>query len=95
MWRTVNYIRTFLLFCLLLVNNPILSENVSPVITDPEQLKAVETERQEIFNSLIEDPTNLDNLFKYANLSIILGELEAAISVFEQMLIYEPDLPRI
>ena len=71
MWRSVNYIRTLLLFCLLLVNNPILSENVSPVITDPEQLKAVETERQEIFNSLIEDPTNLDNLFKYANLSII------------------------
>ena len=95
MWRSVNYIRTLLLFCLLLVNNPILSENVSPVITDPEQLKAVETERQEIFNSLIEDPTNLDNLFKYANLSIILGDLEAAISVFEQMLIYEPDLPRI
>ena len=93
--RAVNLVRTFLLFCLLLVNNPILSENVSPVITDPEQLKAVETERQEIFNSLIEDPTNLDNLFKYANLSIILGDLEAAISVFEQMLIYEPDLPRI
>jgi len=95
MWRAVNYISTLLLFSLLLVNNPILSENVSPVITDPKQIEAVEEERQEIFNSLIDDPTNLDNLFKYANLSIILGDLEAAISVFEQMLIYEPDLPRI
>ncbi len=80
---------------LLLVNQPVLTDNVSPVITDPKQIEAAEEERQEIFNSLMDDPTNLDNLFKYANLSIILGDLEAAISVFEQMLIYEPDLPRI
>ena len=79
----------------MLTHNHLLTENVDPDITAPDQLKSVETERQTIFNSLIDDPTNLDNLFKYANLSIILGDLEAAISVFEQMLIYEPDLPRI
>ena len=41
------------------------------------------------------DFTNLENLFNYANLSILVGDLEAAIGVFEQMLIYKPDLPRI
>jgi tetratricopeptide (TPR) repeat protein len=34
-------------------------------------------------------------LFKYANLSILVGDLEAAIGVFEQMLIYDSQLPRI
>ena len=93
--KLLKHLCYFLVTCLLLTHNNLLTDNVSPAITDPDQLKAVETERQTIFNSLIDDPTNLDNLFKYANLSIILGDLEAAISVFEQMLIYEPDLPRI
>ena len=39
--------------------------------------------------------TDVENLFNYANLSILVGDLEAAIGVFEQMLIYKPDLPRI
>ena len=73
----------------------IISANVAPVITDPKMIEETNTEREKIFSALIEDPTNLDNLFEYANLSILLGDLEAAISVFEQMLIYEPDLPRI
>ena len=73
----------------------IISANVAPVITDPKQIEEINTERERIFSALIDEPTNLDNLFEYANLSILLGDLEAAISVFEQMLIYEPDLPRI
>ena len=71
------------------------SQNVPPTISDPEQLETIRKERQLIFDQLIEEPTNQSNLFKYANLSIILGDLEAAIGVFEQMLIYKPDLPRI
>ena len=62
---------------------------------DPEQLETIRKERQAIFDELIEDPTNQGNLFKYANLSIISGDLEAAIGVFEQMLIYDPTLARI
>ena len=34
-------------------------------------------------------------LFEYANLSILVGDLEGAIGVFEQMLIYDSELPRI
>ena len=71
------------------------SQNVPPVLTDKGEIERVIEERVQKFNSLISDPTNLDNLFKYANLSILLGDLEAAIGVFEQMLFYQPDLPRI
>ena len=71
------------------------AQNVTPSISDPNLIEQTDLEREKIFASLIDNPTNLDLLFKYANLSILLGDLEAAISVFEQMLIYEPDLPRI
>ena len=84
-----------LVFVILLFGQYSNASNVTPAITDPKLIEETNAERERIFAELIEDPTNLDFLFKYANLSILLGDLEAAISVFEQMLIYEPDLPRI
>lgn len=80
--------------CFILSIN-LFTQNVPPSITDPEELRQTQIERQKVFDSIIEDPTNLQNLFNYANLSILVGDLEAAIGVFEQMLIYKPDLPRI
>ena len=82
----------FLCFCLSI---NLTAQNVPPSISDPEELRATQIERQKVFDSIIDDPTNLENLFNYANLSILVGDLEAAIGVFEQMLIYKPDLPRI
>ncbi len=84
----------FIISCFL-ISSFLLSQNVPPVLTDKDEIERVIEERDEIFSTLISDPTNLDNLFKYANLSILLGDLEAAIGVFEQMLFYQPDLPRI
>jgi hypothetical protein len=52
-------------------------------------------QKEEVFKQLFKDPTNLSLLFKYANLSIMVGDLEGAIGVFEQMLIYDSELPRI
>ncbi len=83
-----------LFICLILSIN-LFTQNVPPSISDPEELKATQIEREKVFDSIIDDPTNLENLFNYANLSILVGDLEAAIGVFEQMLIYKPDLPRI
>ena len=83
-----------LFICLILSIN-LFPQNVPPSISDPEELKATQIEREKVFDSIIDDPTNLENLFNYANLSILVGDLEAAIGVFEQMLIYKPDLPRI
>ena len=87
--------RKFIFLNLCCLSISILSQNVPPSITDPEELRETQIERQKVFDSIIEDPTNLENLFNYANLSIIVGDLEAAIGIFEQMLIYKPDLPRI
>ena len=83
-----------IILCFVLSIN-LFTQNVPPSITDPEELRQTQIERQKVFDSIIEDPTNLQNLFNYANLSILVGDLEAAIGVFEQMLIYKPDLPRI
>ena len=71
------------------------SQNVAPSISDPDQLEITEQKKQVVFEQLFRDPTNLSLLFEYANLSILVGDLEAAIGVFEQMLIYDPALPRI
>jgi len=71
------------------------AQNVAPTISDPEELAAVQQKKEEVFKQLFKDPTNLSLLFEYANLSIVVGDLEAAIGVFEQMLIYDSELPRI
>ena len=79
----------------LLCSNLVHSQNVNPSVNDLVELERIETEREQIFATLIDDPTNMDNLFQYANLSILIGDLEAAVGVFEQMLIYDDSLPRI
>ena len=71
------------------------AQNVEPAISDPDELAAAELQKEEVFKQLFKDPTNLSLLFKYANLSILVGDLEGAIGVFEQMLIYDSELPRI
>ena len=71
------------------------AQNVEPTISDPEKLAAAQQQKEEVFQQLFKDPTNLSLLFKYANLSILVGDLEGAIGVFEQMLIYDSELPRI
>ena len=71
------------------------AQNVEPTISDPIELSIAQQQKEEVFKQLFKDPTNLSLLFKYANLSIMVGDLEGAIGVFEQMLIYDSELPRI
>ena len=85
----------FLTACLFLFVTYIPAQNVSPAITDSVELERAEQKKQEVFKKLFKDPTNLSLLFEYANLSILVGDLEGAIGVFEQMLIYDSELPRI
>ena len=72
-----------------------LAQNVVPTISDPQALEILEKKKEQTFQKLFKDPTNLSLLFEYANLSIVVGDLEGAIGVFEQMLIYDSELPRI
>ena len=87
--------KKIILFICFVLSISLFAQNVPPSINDPEELRATQIEREKVFDSIIDDPTDLENLFNYANLSILVGDLEAAIGVFEQMLIYKPDLPRI
>ena len=87
--------RAFLLIVCIFLCLELPAQNVQPTLTDPEELAAAQQQKEEVFKQLFQDPTNLSLLFKYANLSILVGDLEGAIGVFEQMLIYDSELPRI
>ena len=84
----------FLMICTFLCLHS-FAQNVEPTISDPKELSIAQQQKEEVFKQLFKDPTNLSLLFKYANLSIMVGDLEGAIGVFEQMLIYDSELPRI
>jgi len=84
----------YLMICIFLCMHS-LAQNVKPTISDPKELSIALEQKELVFKQLFKDPTNLSLLFKYANLSILVGDLEAAIGVFEQMLIYDSELPRI
>lgn len=47
------------------------------------------------FQELFRDPGNLDKSFRFAELAVRKGNLEAAISALERMLLIDPDLPRV
>ena len=87
--------RTILLIVCIFLCLGLPAQNVQPTLTDPEELAASQQQKEEVFKQLFQDPTNLSLLFKYASLSILVGDLEGAIGVFEQMLIYDSELPRI
>ncbi len=53
------------------------------------------SQRELLFQRMLERPDDLDVAFAYAALSIQLGDVEAAISTLERMLIYAPGLPRL
>ena len=87
--------RTIVLIVCIFLCLGLPAQNVQPTLTDPEELAAAQQQKEEVFKQLFQDPTNLSLLFQYANLSILVGDLEGAIGVFEQMLIYDSELPRI
>jgi len=60
--------------------------------TDVEQSQS---RRTVLFQRMLEKPDDLDAAFEYAALSVQVGDLEAAISTLERMLIFAPGLPRL
>lgn len=47
------------------------------------------------FQDLLQDPTNLDKTYEYAKLATSAGDYEAAITSYERLLLFNPDLPRV
>jgi tetratricopeptide (TPR) repeat protein len=58
-------------------------------------MQAVQSQRNTLFRHMLEKPDDLDAAFTYAALSVQAGDLEAAISTLERMLIFAPGLPRL
>ena len=44
---------------------------------------------------MFRDPADLDVTFRFAEVSALLGNFEAAVSALERMLLFNPDLPRV
>ncbi len=47
------------------------------------------------FQAMIQDVTNLDKTFAFAELAVQVGDYEGAIAAFERMLLIDPDLPQV
>lgn len=70
------------------------SRNVAPRAPIAD-LPAIEAERTRLFARMMQDPSDLDVAFRYAELSSRAGDLEAAAGTLERMLIFSPGLPRL
>ena len=55
----------------------------------------IQARREVLFHAMLQRPDDLDAAFEYAALSAQVGDLEAAISTLERMLIFAPGLPRL
>src|SRR5712691_8395348 len=47
------------------------------------------------FRALIADPSDLDRVFRYAELAVAIGDLEGAIGAYEGLLLVNPNLPHV
>ena len=53
------------------------------------------TDYDSAFRAMMANPADLDLTFRFAELAMAAGDLEGAVSAFERLLIFNPDLPRI
>ena len=58
-------------------------------------IQQIQARREVLFQAMLAKPDDLDAAFEYAALSAQVGDLEAAISTLERMLIFAPGLPRL
>jgi hypothetical protein len=56
---------------------------------------ALQTKQDALFQQMLNDPSNLDVTFAYADVSAELGDNEAAVAALERMLLFNPNLARV
>ncbi len=61
----------------------------------PRPTGPLSTDYDSAFQAMMADPADLDLTFRFAELAMAAGDLEGAVSAFERLLIFNPDLPRI
>lgn len=55
----------------------------------------LEAQKDQLFQKMLTTPADLDTVFAYADVSAQLGDNEGAVSALEQMLLFNPNLPRV
>lgn len=73
---------------------PPAKKSARPLVSGQAE-SGVQARRATLFQRMLEQPGDLDTAFEYASLSIQVGDLEAAVSTLERMLIFAPGLPRL
>ncbi|MFC3615793.1 tetratricopeptide repeat protein [Lutimaribacter marinistellae] len=63
--------------------------------TSAETFAALEARRAALFQATLSNPVDLDIAFEYALISARVGDIEAAISTMERILVFNPGLPRV
>lgn len=66
-----------------------------PAEVPASEIPKLEEQRRSLFAQGLEDPNDVDKAFAYAVLSTRLGDYEAAIGVYERLLIQHPGTPRL
>jgi len=61
----------------------------------PDERARLLAQKEELFQQMLRNPSNLDITFNYADISARLGDNEAAVSALERMLLFNPDLARV
>ncbi|HYU12058.1 MAG TPA: tetratricopeptide repeat protein [Stellaceae bacterium] len=61
----------------------------------PDERTQLEARKAALFQEMLRNPANLDATFAYAETAARLGDNEAAVSAFERMLLFNPNLPRV
>lgn len=81
--------RAAVLSLLMMLATPAAWAAPEPAPADPAFLTA---QQQLLFQQMQADPTNLDAILAYANVSAKLGDNEAAVSALQRLLLFNPDL---
>ena len=83
-----------------LAAGPAAAQSATSILNVPPQagaasVPALNAQRAALFKRMMANPADIDLAFEYASLSSRAGDLEAAISTLERMLIFAPDLARL
>jgi tetratricopeptide (TPR) repeat protein len=61
----------------------------------PADPATLEAKKAALFAQMLQNPSNLDVTFAYADIAAQLGDNEGAVAALERMLLFNPNLPRV
>ncbi len=91
-WAVARHLLVLMLALAMLL--PPLRASAQQLLS-PAERAALEAKKDALFQQMLNDPTNLDVTFAYADIAARLGDDEEAVSALERMLLFNPNLPRV